>query len=77
MNPDHWNKRIISGVLRSVTKFCFVRLFINRIEADVMPVNVCCKYLLLKCGLAKEGLLRSWLFWDQKYWDINMLSLIK
>lgn len=74
---DCWNQGIITEALREVMKFGFNQLEINRIEAEVMPGNIASEKVLLKLGFIKEGVLRSWMYWNGNHYDMIMFSLLK
>jgi [ribosomal protein S5]-alanine N-acetyltransferase len=44
-----------------VTRFCFQRLGLHRVEAACIPTNEASRGVLLKCGFKQEGLARSYL----------------
>ncbi len=77
LQPDHWNKGYITEALRAVIHFGFNRLEVNRIEAEVMPLNIVSDKVLAKLGFTNEGILRQWMFWDDKHYDMNMFSLLR
>jgi ribosomal-protein-alanine N-acetyltransferase len=52
-------------------------LKINRIEAEVMQGNIASEKVLEKAGFKKECLLRDWMFWNDKHYDMIMYSLLK
>jgi [ribosomal protein S5]-alanine N-acetyltransferase len=63
--------------LNTVIKFGFEELEINRIEAEIMPGNLVSEKVLDKLNFRKEGLLREWMLWNGKHYDMIMYSLIK
>jgi len=77
LQPDYWNKGIMTEALRAVINFGFNQLEINRIEAEVMQGNVNSEKLLLKLNFMKEGVLRQWMFWNDNHYDMSMFSLLK
>jgi ribosomal-protein-alanine N-acetyltransferase len=54
-----------------------VNLKINRIEAEVMQGNYASEKLLTKIGFNKEGILRQWMYWNDKHFDMTMYSLLQ
>lgn len=74
---DFWNKGIITEALTEVIKFGFDKLEINRIEAEVMQENIASEKVLSKLGFKKEGILRSWMYWNEKHYDMTMFSLLR
>jgi len=77
LQPDYWNKGIMTEALRAVINFGFNQLEINRMEAEVMQGNVNSEKLLLKLNFLKEGVLREWMLWNDNYYDMSMFSLLK
>jgi len=77
LQPDYWNKGIMTEALRAVINFGFNQLEINRMEAEVMQGNVNSEKLLLKLNFLKEGVLREWMLWNNNYYDMSMFSLLK
>ncbi len=71
---DFWNKGYIKEALKTVMKFGFEQLEINRIEAEIMPGNIYSEKALVSLGFEKEGLLRDWMLWEGKYYDMIMYS---
>jgi len=57
--------------------FGFNTLGINRVEAEVMPDNIASEKVLQKLGFTKEGLLRDWMYWNNKHYDMMIFSLLK
>ena len=72
-----WNKGIITEALREIIGFGFDKLEINRIEAEVMQGNIASEKVLSKLGFKKEGVLRNWMYWNEKYYDMTMFSLLR
>ena len=77
LQSESWNKGIMTEALSAVLNFGFNQLEINRIEAEVMPGNENSEKLLLKLNFKKEGVLRQWMFWNDKHYDMSMFSLLK
>lgn len=73
----YWNKGYITEALSTVIDFGLNELEINRIEAEVMVGNVISEKILSKLGFTKEGILRQWMYWDNKRYDMIMYSLLK
>jgi len=77
LKKKHWNKGFISEALKEIVLFGFNILEVNRIEAEVMPGNTYSEKALLKTGFGKEGLLREWMFWNGKHYDMIMFSILR
>jgi len=77
IQPDYWNNGYMTEALRAVIDFGFNHLEVNRIEAEVMQGNISSEKLLYKLNFTKEGVLRQWMYWNKKHYDMSMFSLLK
>lgn len=77
LQTEHWNNGYITEALKTVINFGFDQLEINRIEAEVMQGNIISEKVLEKLNFKIEGILREWMFWNGKYYDMTMFSLLK
>jgi len=77
LHPDHWNKGYMTEALQPVLQFCFEQLDLRRIDAEVMPGNTASGKVLEKSGFVFEGLLKQWMMWKGKCYDMNMYSLVR
>lgn len=59
LSPEHWGKGHASEMARLALRFAFESLQLNRIEADVDPLNVASCTLLERLGFRREGYLRE------------------
>ncbi|QFF99092.1 N-acetyltransferase [Psychrobacillus glaciei] len=75
--PEYWRKGIISEAVESVVHYCFEMLDLYRIGAVTFPENESSYKLLLKLGFKKEGLLRGYIYQNDKSNDAFVFSLIK
>ncbi len=73
----YWNRGYMTEVLQTVIDYGFNKLDINRIEAEVMQGNVISERLLEKLDFKREGVLRQWMLWNNRYYDMTMYSLLK
>lgn len=74
--PEHWRKGIVSEAVEAVIKFCFEELALYRIAAVTFPENEASFKLLLKLGFQKEGLLRGYIYQNEKSNDALIFSLV-
>ncbi|WP_143307133.1 GNAT family N-acetyltransferase [Chitinophaga vietnamensis] len=74
---EHWNKGLMTEALQAAVRFGFDVLDLNRIEAEVMPGNTASERILAKSGFHHEGLLKQWMLWNGKFFDINMFALLR
>ena len=77
LHYDFWNNGYITEALSEILKFGFNILEINRIEAEVMQGNTASEKVLEKLGFTNEGVLRDWMYWNDKHYDITMFSILK
>lgn len=77
LKPEYWNRGYMTEALAEVIKYGFNQLEINRIEAEVMQGNEFSERLLYKLNFVHEGVLRHWMFWNDKYYDLSMFALLR
>ncbi|GAA0136928.1 GNAT family N-acetyltransferase [Paenibacillus sp. YSY-4.3] len=75
---SHWGKGIASEAVKILLNFLFVEVNVNRVQAEVMPLNENSKKVLLKNGFIKEGMLRQAALWAGKgIVDLEIYSILK
>lgn len=77
LHSDYWRQGIMSEAVGAVLEFCFLRLGLHRVEADVTEGNVASAALLQKAGFALEGVWRERVYWRggfQTMWQYGMLA---
>ena len=77
IQTEFWNKGYMTEALKTVIDFGFKELGINRIEAEVMQGNTTSERVLAKLGFINEGILRQWMYWNEKHYDMTMFSLLQ
>lgn len=77
LHPDYWRKGYTLEAILEVLRFSYTELDLNRIGAVVYPENTPSVALLEKMGFTKEGLLRDYMFQNNKFHDTYVLSLLK
>ena len=77
LRPEYWNQGYMSEALNKVINFGFNQLEINRIEAEVMQKNENSENVLYKLNFKNEGILRQWMYWNEKHYDMTMFALLK
>lgn len=74
----YWGKGLATEAVKILVKFLIEEVNINRIQAEVMPLNEASKKVLLKNGFLKEGLLRQATLWSGKgVIDLEIYGLLK
>lgn len=75
---DFWGKGIATKAVEMVVNYLLEGVQVNRIQAEVMPLNGPSKKVLLKNGFIKEGLLRQATLWSGKgVVDLEIYGLLK
>jgi [ribosomal protein S5]-alanine N-acetyltransferase len=77
LQAEFWNKGYVTEALEAVIEFGFQKLDINRIEAEVMQGNAPSERVLAKLGFTNEGILRQWMYWNDRHYDMTMFSLLQ
>jgi [ribosomal protein S5]-alanine N-acetyltransferase len=74
----NWGKGIATSAVSVLTEFLFNYVDVNRIQAEVMPLNENSKKVLLKNSFYKEGTLRQATIWSGKgLVDLEIYGLLK
>lgn len=76
LQTAYWNNGYVTEALQAVIAYGFNVLEVNRIEAEVMQGNIASEKVLEKLGFQHEGILREWMLWNGRYYDMTMLSLL-
>ena len=77
INRADWNNGYATEAIRTITKFAFETILVNRIEAYVTPGNVASKKVLTKNGFICEGIMREMEFYKGKYWDGIVMGMLR
>lgn len=59
LRPAHWGQGLASEMLRLALDFAFDELGLNRVEADIDPLNLASCRLVERAGFQREGYLRE------------------
>ena len=73
---DRQNMGFVTEALRRVIRFCFEETGVQRLEAEVMTVNVASNRVMEKCGFTCEGTKRQAKFVNI-YTDFNIYGLLR
>ncbi len=74
--PDFWEKGYMTEAAGSAIDYAFSKLNIHSIEANVNPNNVASIKLLEKMQFAREAYFRENYFYDGKFLDSAIYSLV-
>jgi len=72
----YWNKGYMTEVVKSVIKFAFDVLNLNRIQALHFLSNPASGRVMEKCNMVFEGILREYLF-HKVYHDCKIYSILR
>lgn len=77
LHPDYWGKGMATEAMHAVLPYAFDRLGFHSIEANVNPENEPSKKLLQKLGFVQEAYFRENYFFEGKFLDSVIFSLLK
>lgn len=75
--PQYWKQGIMSEALEAVLRFGFDKMNAHTIEADLNPANEASIKLLEKFGFVREGYFKEDYYWEGKFLDTAVYSLIR
>ncbi len=75
LHPDFWGAGYMSEAVRAVLAFGFERMHLTRITAVCMKENAASLRVMEKCGMRKEGLLRSAVYTKGKHRDVYLAAI--
>ncbi|WP_068777719.1 GNAT family N-acetyltransferase [Paenibacillus sp. FJAT-26967] len=78
LEESYWGKGIATRAVEVLVRFLFEEAGINRIQAEVMPLNEGSKKVLLKNGFLQEGTIRQAALWPGKgVVDLEIYGILK
>jgi len=77
LNPEYWRRGIISEAAKAVIHYSFDELDLYRIGAVTFPENEASYKLLLTLGFQREGLLRGYIYQNDKSNDAYIFSVVR
>ena len=75
--PQYNGQGIVTEAVKVVLEYGFDDLKMHSIEGIIDPNNIASERVLLKNGFAKEAHILENEFWDGKFWDTVIYSLLK
>ena len=75
--PEHWGNGFATEAVSKVISYGFKELGLMRIGAVVFVENKASNKLLIKLGFVKEGILRNYMYQNNRPFDTNIYSLLK
>ena len=76
LHPDYWNQGIMNEVLAEIIRYGFDTMGLHSIEANVNPANQASIKLLEKQGFIQEGYFRESYYYQGRFLDSAIFSLI-
>ncbi len=76
LHPNHWRKGIVSEALKATINFGFEEIKLHSIQANVAPANEASQQILLKHGFVKEGCFKEDHYFNGKFLDSEIYSLL-
>jgi [ribosomal protein S5]-alanine N-acetyltransferase len=73
----YWGQGIMTEAVRSVIRFGFERMQLNRIEADASAENIASIRVLEKLGFKQEGIEREQYYEDGQFHDLVLFALLR
>lgn len=77
LNDEYWNAGVMTEALSAVIDYTFRVKMINRIEAQHEVRNPASGRVMQKCGMVKEGTLRSRLYNKGEYVDVDLYAILR
>jgi len=74
---QYWHRGIMTEALDTILQFGLHKMALNRVTGLVTPENVASIKLIEKFGYREEGLLREYRFFEGKFYDLKIFSLLK
>jgi ribosomal-protein-alanine N-acetyltransferase len=75
--PEYSSKGYTTEAIKAVITFGFEQMSLHSIEAVIDPDNLASERVLLKNGFVKEAHILENEFWEGKFWDTVIYSLLK
>jgi ribosomal-protein-alanine N-acetyltransferase len=77
LHPDVQGRGLMSEAMTEVIRYGFEEMNLHSIEANINPHNEVSRKLLVKFGFQKEAYFRENFFYNGKFLDTEIYSLIK
>lgn len=77
LKPKFWGKGYMTETMMKLIDFGFRDLKLHSIEANINPGNETSKKVLLKAGFRKEAYFRENFFFEGRYLDSEIFSLLE
>jgi ribosomal-protein-alanine N-acetyltransferase len=80
LHPEFWRQGLMTETLSAALNFGFGKHFffeLNRLQALTSLENDASINLLKKFGFQSEGILREYGYWNGRFHDLRMFSLLR
>jgi len=77
LDPKYWGKGYMAEAFRTIIPFGFQQLHLHSMEGNINPHNESSRRILLKHGFVKEGYFRENFYFDEKFLDSEIYSLLE
>ncbi len=77
LKPEFWGRGYMKEAMRAVIAFGFKDLGLHSIEANINPANTTSRELLLKMGFVKEAYFRENYYYNGRFLDTELYSLLE
>lgn len=77
LHPDYWGKAYMSEAMKKIIDFGFKDLNLHSFEANINPENTNSRKILTKLGFVKEAYFRENYYYDGKFLDSEIYSLLE
>lgn len=76
LHPEYWNTGLMSEAIKKIIEFGFKEMNLHSIEAVIDPGNDVSRQVLKKFNFIKEAYFRENFFFEGKFWDFEVYSLL-
>lgn len=80
LHPDYWRRGLMSETLTAALNFGYSSRFffeLNRVQALTSLENIASINLLKNFGFQPEGVLREYGYWNERFHDLRMFSVLR
>ncbi|RYG16933.1 MAG: N-acetyltransferase [Chitinophagaceae bacterium] len=77
ISPEYWRKGLVSEALRATVDFGFEEMNLHSIHGNIDPSNEASRRILVKHGFVKEGYFKEDHYFNGKFLDSEIYSLLK
>jgi ribosomal-protein-alanine N-acetyltransferase len=77
LSPAYWGQGIMPEAADAILWFGFARMRLHSVEAQIDVANLASRKVLEKVGFAQEGYLRENFFFDGRFTDTALFSLLE